>query len=94
MTAAARRDFLRHSLVVAGLGLMSGCGIPFLPSGQHAPLNRIGFLAGGSSISNASNVAAFSQGLVELGYVEGEHVSLEVRYAEGGRNDFPSWQPS
>src|SRR5262249_28575431 len=37
----------------------------------------------GTATSSASNLAAFRQGLSELGYVEGQDIVLEVRYAEG-----------
>jgi putative tryptophan/tyrosine transport system substrate-binding protein len=83
-----RRDFLRDSAALVGVSLLAGCGIPFGPS-PPARLRKIGFLAGGSSSSNAANVAGFRQGLRELDYVEGEHVSLDVRYAEGRDERLP-----
>lgn len=46
----------------------------------------IGFLNSASPGPYASNVAAFRDGLRELGYVEGQNVAIEFRWAEG-RND-------
>jgi putative ABC transport system substrate-binding protein len=42
----------------------------------------IGYL-GGSPGPAASNVATFRQGLSETGYVEGQNVAIEFRWAEG-----------
>jgi putative ABC transport system substrate-binding protein len=45
---------------------------------------RIGILAGSSHALNWQPInEAFQQGLRELGYVEGQNVSLEYRYTEG-----------
>jgi putative tryptophan/tyrosine transport system substrate-binding protein len=53
---------------------------------QTAKLPTIGFLNGGSPDGFAPMVAAFRQGLNEAGYVEGQNVAIEFRWAEG-RND-------
>jgi ABC-type uncharacterized transport system substrate-binding protein len=46
----------------------------------------VGFLGSGSPASYAPFVAAFRQGLNEMGYVEGKNVSIEFRWA-GSRFD-------
>jgi putative tryptophan/tyrosine transport system substrate-binding protein len=43
----------------------------------------IGFLGSGSSSAFAELLIAFRQGLTETGYVEGQNVSIESRWAEG-----------
>jgi putative tryptophan/tyrosine transport system substrate-binding protein len=53
---------------------------------QTAKLPTIGFLNGGSPDGFAPMVAAFRQGLNEAGYLEGQNVAIEFRWAEG-RND-------
>jgi putative tryptophan/tyrosine transport system substrate-binding protein len=53
---------------------------------QPAKLPTIGFLNGGSPDGYRPMVAAFRQGLNEAGYVEGQNVAIEFRWAEG-RND-------
>jgi putative ABC transport system substrate-binding protein len=43
---------------------------------------RIGLLIPGSSASFSSRIEVFRQGLLDLGYVEGQQIALEERYAE------------
>src|SRR5262245_21230364 len=43
----------------------------------------VGFLHGASPDGYAPYVAAFRQGLKEAGYVEGQNVTVEYRWAEG-----------
>jgi putative tryptophan/tyrosine transport system substrate-binding protein len=50
---------------------------------QPTKIPRIGFLAGTKPAPVAARVAAFRQGLRELGYVEGKNIIVEYRYAEG-----------
>jgi len=50
---------------------------------QQTKVLRIGFLAGTKPTAVAARVAAFRQGLRELGYVEGKNIVIEWRYAEG-----------
>ena len=44
---------------------------------------RIGFLLAGSPSSSSDQVAAFRQGLRQVGYEEGKNVTIDFRYAEG-----------
>ena len=78
-------------MTLAGLGLLSGCDIPFGPATKPARLRRIGFLSGNSATGsgNLANVAAFRQGLQEFGYVEGRDVALDERHAEGSEERYP-----
>jgi putative ABC transport system substrate-binding protein len=50
---------------------------------QAKKVPRIGYLAGASSSAIAFRTEAFRQGLRGLGYVEGENITIEYRYAEG-----------
>jgi hypothetical protein len=62
----SRRQFLRGSLAVAGLGLLAGCGL--LPSPAQSPkVPVVGVLSGFSQIAAQSITDAFPQGLRELG---------------------------
>jgi len=50
---------------------------------QPTKLPRIGFLAGTLPTVVVARVAAFRQGLRELGYVEEKNIIVDYRYAEG-----------
>src|SRR5919202_34290 len=88
MHRSSRRQFLRSSLALAGLGLLSGCQPPRLPW-QAAKLHRIGFLAVGSRAGRAPLIEAFLQGLRDLGYLEGQNYSIEYRFSDGNDERLP-----
>ncbi len=73
-----RRTFLE---VIAG-GLLAA---PLAAEGQQAgKVPRIGVLVPVEPESQTEpNIAAFRQGLHDLGYVEGENIAVEYRYAHG-----------
>jgi putative ABC transport system substrate-binding protein len=72
---------------VTGLWLLAGCGR--LPGQAPAPVARIGFLTNGTPDVTALDLDPFRQGLAELNLIEGQNVSLEIRYADG-QFDLPS----
>jgi len=52
----------------------------------------IGFLGSSSAADRARLVTAFRQGVRETGYVEGQNVAIEYRWAQD-QYDCPTWQP-
>jgi putative tryptophan/tyrosine transport system substrate-binding protein len=61
-----------------------------LAEAQHLKkLPRIGWLSGGDSTSSRSQVEGFRQGLRGLGYVEGQNILLDYRWAEGKSDRYP-----
>jgi len=65
--------------------------IPAAPADaqQPAKIPRIGFLIAGASSANSDRIAAFRQGLRELGYVEGKTIIVDYRYADGKLDRLP-----
>jgi putative ABC transport system substrate-binding protein len=56
---------------------------PLAARAQQVPMPIVGYLASGSPAPYTPFVAAFKQGLNEIGYVEGRNVAIEYRWAEG-----------
>src|SRR5262249_31929869 len=54
-----------------------------LATEAQPPLPVIGYLSQRSPTDSASIVAAFRQGLQEEGFVEGQNVAIDYRFAEG-----------
>jgi putative tryptophan/tyrosine transport system substrate-binding protein len=63
---------------------------PLATSAQQAAMPLIGYLHSGSPSANAHLVAAFRQGLMEAGFVEGRNVGIEFRWAEGRYDQLPA----
>lgn len=73
-----RRGFVRAGLGLAGLGLLAGC--TFAPPWHQTPrVPRIGFLARADWPS--ARIQGFKNGLADRGYVEGENITVEWRWA-------------
>ena len=56
---------------------------------QPGKIYRIGILTPDSASARASQFEAFRQGLRELGYIEGQNIALEWRFAEGRSDRLP-----
>lgn len=78
----------RRSFVLAvGAGMFMAT---FWARAQSSALPVIGYLGAESPASFASRLRAFRQGLAEAGYVEGQNVEIEFRWAEGQHSRLPA----
>ena len=68
------------------IGTLAGglVAAPLVAKAQQAgKVYRIGYLSASSGTSNPRILEAFRQGLRELGWVEGQNIAIEYRWAEG-----------
>ena len=78
-----RRTFLG---VLAGSLAVTRSVANAQPTGS---VRRIGYLSSSSNAATQQTVAAFRQGLRELGWVEGQNLIADYRYAEGNYDRLP-----
>jgi putative ABC transport system substrate-binding protein len=77
-----RRDFI---------ALVGGAAAwPLTARAQQPAMPVVGFLSSASPEAYARRLRAFHQALKETGYVEGQNVEVEYRWAEGQNNRLPA----
>ena len=80
---STRREFIT---------LLGGAAVawPLAASAQQPAIPVVGFMSSGSPGPLRRQMAAVREGLREAGYVDGQNVAIEFRFAEGQFDRFPS----
>src|SRR5262245_50987866 len=79
---------MRRREFIATLG--GAAALPFSARAQQPTMPVVGFLNGGTPDSYVHQVAAFRQGLTEAGYIEGQNVAIEYRWAKNQFGHLPA----
>jgi len=77
-----RREFI---ILVGGVAV----GCPFTAQAQQPAMPVVGFMMAGSRAALRDEIMAFEGGLREMGFIEGQNLALEYRFAEGQFDRFP-----
>ena len=78
-----RREF------IALVGGAAACPFAARAQQQTGKIYRIGYLSSGTAASAPGLLEAFRQGLRELGWIEGQNIVIDIRFAEGQSERLP-----
>jgi ABC-type uncharacterized transport system substrate-binding protein len=79
---------MRRREVIGVFGAVAA-GWPLVARAQQKAMPVIGYLSSGSAAASGPNVGFF-QGLSEIGYVEGQNLAIEYRWADGHYDRLPA----
>src|SRR5215831_12368655 len=79
---------IRRREFIAGLG--GAVAWPVAARAQQRTQPIIGYLALGRRLGDAVRLIPFRQGLKDFGYIEGQNVAIEYRFADGQSDRLPA----
>jgi len=79
----------QHSVLVVALCAMLVALCSSAEAQQPKKVHRIGYLSAWDAASESSRAEGIRLALLKLGYIDGQNVSIEYRYAEGKRERYP-----
>jgi putative ABC transport system substrate-binding protein len=72
------------------VGTLSLLAPPLVAEAQPTKIPRIGYIGNGDPTTGRPTQEAFQQGLREFGWIEGQTVTIESRWAEGNPDRLPA----
>src|SRR5262249_60853212 len=87
-SAAPTRSSYDEAPRVHHAGRRRGC-VPPAAGPQQPPMPVIGLIDAASAADRSDVMVAFREALAEAGYVEGQNVAIEYRWAEGRYDRLP-----
>jgi putative tryptophan/tyrosine transport system substrate-binding protein len=80
---------MKKQLLALSFGAMLFALCPSAEAQQPAKVPRIGYLSARDAASESTRSEAIRLALRDLGYIEGQNIAIEYRYADGKVDRFP-----
>src|SRR5258706_9866549 len=90
MMAVRRRCKLKQAVLISTVAVVMQLAVGAISEAQQpkkVPL--LGYLSSGDAASNSAGFDGIRLALRERGYIEGQNIAIEYRYAEGKRDRYP-----
>ncbi len=78
----------RKAIIVLLIGLALA-SVHVVEAQQPKKVPRLGYLSAYDAATDSARAEAIRGALRELGYIEGQNIAIEYRYAEGKRDRYP-----
>jgi putative ABC transport system substrate-binding protein len=82
---------MKAVLLLAGFILAS---VHLAQAQQPKKVSQLGYLSNADAATDSARAEGLRLALRELGYIEGQNIAIEYRYAEGRREREPGLRPS